>query len=135
MKGSAPAGVLAKAISLASAVRRGADGGVAHLATKGDAISITCTDQTVGTIATSVPAMIGEPGEAAVSPGRLTALLSSFPDGAMVGIEATPGAVNVTCGPSRLRLPAVPVAESPAAITIEQEIGVSGSAASTFSSS
>jgi hypothetical protein len=42
MKGSAPAGVLAKAISLASAVKRGADGGVAHLATKGDTISITC---------------------------------------------------------------------------------------------
>jgi hypothetical protein len=91
MKGSAPAGVLAKAISLACAVKRGADGGVAHLATKGDTISITCTDQTVGTIA-SASATIHESGETAVSIGRLAALLPSFAADAIVEIEATPPA-------------------------------------------
>jgi DNA polymerase III subunit beta len=123
MKGSAPAGVLAKAISLACAVKRGADGGVAHLATKGDTISITCTDQTVGTIATSASATIHEPGETAVSVGRLAALLSSLAADAIVEIEATTRTINVVCGSTRIRLAAVPLVELPPAIAIAHEVG------------
>ena len=123
MKGSAPAGVLAKAISLASAVKRGGDGGAAHLATKGDAISITCTDQTVGTIATSASATIHEPGETAVSVERLAALLSTLAADAIVEIEATTRTINVVCGSTRIRLAAVPLVELPPAIAIAHEAG------------
>ena len=124
MKFSAPACVLSDAISLASVIKRGGNSPCfAHLATTGDAVSITCTENTVGTIATSVSATIHEPGEIAVSIGRLAALLSSFAADAIVDIEATTGAVNVVSGTSRLRLPAVSVVESPPAIALEQEIG------------
>jgi DNA polymerase-3 subunit beta len=124
VKVSAPAYVLANAISLASTVKRGGNSPCfAHLATTGDVVSITCTENTVGTIATSVSATIHEPGEIAVSIGRLAALLSSFAADAIVDIEAATGAVNVASGTSRLRLPAVSVADSPPAIAIEQEIG------------
>jgi DNA polymerase III sliding clamp (beta) subunit (PCNA family) len=77
----------------------------------------------VGTIATSVPATIHEPGEIAVSIDRLAALLSSFAADAILNIETTAGAVNVVSGTSRLRLPAVSAAESPPAMAIEQQIG------------
>jgi DNA polymerase-3 subunit beta len=121
---SAPAYLLSDAVSLASAIKRGGNSPcLAHLATTGDAVSITCTENTVGTIATSVSATIHQPGEIAVSVGRLAALLSSFAADAILDIEATAGAVNVVSGTSRLRLPAVSVAESPPAIAIEQEIG------------
>jgi DNA polymerase III subunit beta len=124
VKLSAPACVLSDAISLASVIKRGGNSPCfAHLATTGDAVSITCTENTVGTIATSVSATIHEPGEIAVSIGRLAALLSSFAADAIVDIEATTGAVNVVSGTSRLRLPAVSVADSPSAIAIEQEVG------------
>ncbi|MGX9426272.1 MULTISPECIES: DNA polymerase III subunit beta [Bradyrhizobium] len=104
-------------------VKRGADSGVAHLATTGDAISITCTDKAVGTIATSVSATIHEPGETALSIGRLAALLSSLAANAIVEIEATARTINVTCGSSRIRLAAVPLVELPTAIAIVHEIG------------
>jgi DNA polymerase III subunit beta len=124
MKLSAPACVLSDAISLVSAVKRAGNSRFAHLATNGDAVSISCTEISVGTIATTVSAVIHEPGETAVSIGRLSALLPSFAADAIVKIEAiTTGAVNVVSGTSRLRLPAVPVAELPAAIAIEEEIG------------
>lgn len=124
MRISAPAYLLSDAVSLASVIKRGGNNPCfAHLATTGDAVSITCTENTVGTIATSVSATIHEPGEIAVSIGRLAALLSSFAADAIVDIEATTGAVNVVSGTSRLRLPAVSVAESPPAIAIDQEIG------------
>jgi DNA polymerase-3 subunit beta len=123
VKVSAPAYVLANAISLASTVKRGGNSCFAHFATTGDTVSITCTEISVGTIATSVSATIHEPGETAVPIDRLVALLPSFAADAIVNIEATIGAVNVASGTSRLRLPAVPVAELPAAIAIEEEIG------------
>ncbi|WOH51919.1 DNA polymerase III subunit beta [Bradyrhizobium sp. sBnM-33] len=124
MKLSAPACVLSDAISLASVIKRGGNSPCfAHLATTGDAVSITCTENTVGTIATSVSPTIQEPGEIAVSIARLATLLSSFTADAIVDIEGTTGAVNVVSGTSRLRLPAVSVVESPAAITIDQEVG------------
>jgi DNA polymerase-3 subunit beta len=121
---SAPAHLLSEAVSVASAIKRGGNSPcLAHLATTGDAVSITCTENTVGTIATSVSATNHEPGEIAVSASRLTALLSSFPAQAILDIEATAGAVTVVSGTSRLRLPAVSAAESPPAMAIEQEIG------------
>ena len=125
MKLSAPACVLSDAISLASAIKRGGNNPCfAHFATTGDAVSIACTEISAGTIATSVSATIHEPGETAVPIDRLAALLPSFAADAIVEIEAiTTGAVNVVSGTSRLRLPAVPVAELPAAIAIEEEIG------------
>jgi DNA polymerase III subunit beta len=124
VKLSAPACVLSDAISLASVIKRGGNSPCfAHLATTGDAVSITCTENTVGTIATSVSATIHEPGEIAVSIGRLAALLSSFAANAMVDIEATTGAVNVVSGTSRSRLPAVSVADLPPPIAIEHAIG------------
>jgi DNA polymerase-3 subunit beta len=123
VKLSAPACVLSKAISLASVVKRGADSGVAHLAASGDAISITCTENAVGTIATGVSAKIHEPGETAVSLGRLDALVSSFAADAIVNIKATANTVNVVSGTSRLRLPALPVAELSLPLGIEQELG------------
>jgi DNA polymerase III subunit beta len=124
VKLSAPACVLSDAMSLASVIKRGGNSPCfAHLAATGDAVSITCTENTLGTIATSVSATIHKPGEIAVSIGRLAALLSSFPAGAIVEIEATTGAVNVVSGTSRLRLSAISVAELPPAIAIEQAIG------------
>jgi DNA polymerase-3 subunit beta len=77
----------------------------------------------VGTIGTSVSAMIQEPGETAVDIGRLAALVSSFAADAIVDIETTTRSINVVCGSSRSRLPAVPVSELPAAVAIEHEIG------------
>jgi DNA polymerase III subunit beta len=124
MKFSAPACVLSDSISLSSAIRPGTHGPCfAHLATTGDAVSITCTDKTVGTIATSVSAIIHEPGETAVSLGRLAALVSSFAANAVVEIEARAGAVSVISGTSRLRLPTVAVTELPSAVAIDQELG------------
>jgi DNA polymerase III subunit beta len=124
VKFSAPACVLSDAISLASAIRPGANSTCfAHLATTGDAVSIRCTDKTVGTIATSVAAMIHEPGETAVSTGRLAALVSSFAADAIVEIETTTRTINVVCGSSRSRLAAVPEAELPPVVAIEHEIG------------
>jgi len=121
---SAPACVLADAISLASAIRPGVNSPcIAHLATTGDVVSIRCTDNTVGTIETSVSAMIHEQGETAVSTGRLAALVSSFAPDAVVEIETTTRSINVVCGSSRSRLPTVPVSELPAAVAIDHEIG------------
>jgi DNA polymerase-3 subunit beta len=124
MRITAPAYRLSDAVSIASAIKRGGSSPcLAHLATTGDAVSITCTENTVGTIATSVPATIHEPGEIAVSVSRLAALLSSFPADAILDIEATAGAVNIVSGKSRLRLPAVSAEDSLPAIVIEKEIG------------
>jgi DNA polymerase-3 subunit beta len=121
---SAPAYLLSDAVSLASAIKRGGNSpSVAHLAATGDAVSITCADKTVGTIATSVSAMIHEPGETAVSLDRFAALVSNFAGEAIVDIVANTRAITVVCGSSRLRLPTVPGTELPPAIAIDQEIG------------
>jgi DNA polymerase III subunit beta len=122
VKVSARACVLSKAISLASVIKRGADSGVAHLLANGDAISITCTENAVGTIATRVPAKIHEPGETAVSLGRLAALVPTFGADAIVEIEATASGINVRCGTSRSRLAAIPVADLHPAISIQDEM-------------
>jgi DNA polymerase-3 subunit beta len=124
VKLSAPACVLSDAISLAGAIRSGANGPcIAHLATTRTAVLIRCTDKKVGTIATNVSAMIHEPGETAVSTCRLAALVSSFAADDIVEIEATAGTVNVVSGTSRLRLPTVAITELTPAIDIDQEIG------------
>jgi DNA polymerase III subunit beta len=124
VKISEPACALADAISLASVIKRGGNSPCfAHLATTGDAVSITCTENTVGTIATSVSATTHETGEIAVPIDRLAALLPTLAADSFVDIEVTAGGVIVVSGTSRLRLPAVSVAESPPAIAIEQEIG------------
>lgn len=124
MKLSAPACLLSDAISLANVIKRGANSqSFAHLATTRNAVSIACTDKTVGTIATSVPATIHEPGETAVCISRLAALVSSFAADAIVDIEATTRTLNVVCGSSRSRLAAVPLPELPSPVAIEQEIG------------
>jgi DNA polymerase-3 subunit beta len=124
VKVSSSACLLSDAIALASAVRPGVNGlCIAYLATTGAAVSIRCSDKTVGTIVTSVSAMIHAPGETAVCLGRLAALVSSFAADAVVEIEATAGAVSVVSGTSRLRLPAIAVTELPPAIAIDQEIG------------
>lgn len=123
MKLSSTARALSDAISLASAMQAGANKGVAHLATTGNLFSIGCTDKTVGTISTGVSATIHEPGQTAVSLGRLAALVSSFAPKAIVEIEATARTLNVVCGSSRSRLPAVPLSELPPAIVLEQEGG------------
>ena len=124
MRFSAPAYLLSDAVSVASAIKRGSNSPCfVHLSTTGNAVSITCTENTIGTIATSVTATIHEPGEIAVSVSRLAALLSSFAPHAVLDIEATAGAVNVISGTSRLRLPAVSAAESPPPMAIDHEIG------------
>jgi DNA polymerase III sliding clamp (beta) subunit (PCNA family) len=124
VKLSAQACLLSDAISLANVIKRGADSQcLAHLAATRDAISISYTDKTVGTIATSVPATIHEPGETAVSSGRLAALVSSFAGDATIEIDATARTVNVVSGSSRSRLAAVPVSDLPSAVAIDQEIG------------
>jgi DNA polymerase III sliding clamp (beta) subunit (PCNA family) len=124
VKLSASARLLSDAIALTSAIARGANSAcIAHLATTGAAVSIGCTDKTVGTIATSVSATIHAPGETAVSLGRLAALISGFAADAVVEIKATAGAVSVVSGTSRSRLPTVATTELPPAIAIDQEIG------------
>jgi len=124
VKLSATARALSDAISLASALKTGANSQcVAHLATAENAVSIGCTDKAIGTIATRLSATIHEPGETAVPAGRLAALACSFPADAVVEIEVTPRALNVVSGNSRSRLPVVVLAEVPAAVAIQSEIG------------
>jgi DNA polymerase III sliding clamp (beta) subunit (PCNA family) len=124
VKLSATARAFSDAMSFASATQAGANKqGVAHLATTGKLVSIGFTDKAVGTISTSVSATIHGPGETAVSLGRLAALVSSFAPNAIVEIEASARTMNVVCGSSRSRLPAVPLLELPSAIVLEQEIG------------
>jgi DNA polymerase III sliding clamp (beta) subunit (PCNA family) len=116
--------VLSDAISLASAIKRGGNNPCfAHFETTGDAVSIACTEISLGTIATSVSATIHEPGETAVPIDRLAALLCSLAGDAIVEIEATTRTINVLCGSSRIRLAAVPLVELPPAIAIEEEVG------------
>lgn len=111
-------------MSLTSALKASANTQcVAHLATTGNAVSIGCTDKAVGTITTSVSAMIHAPGETAVSIKRLADLVSSFAADALVEIEATASAVSVISGTSRLRLSTVATTELPPTIAIDQEIG------------
>src|SRR3954454_21466944 len=95
--------------------------GIAHLASTGAAVAIRYTDNAVGTISTSVSATIHEPGETAVSLGRLAALVSGLAADAIVEVAATASTVSVISGPSRLRLPTVASTEVPPAIAIEQE--------------
>jgi DNA polymerase III sliding clamp (beta) subunit (PCNA family) len=124
VKFSATAGALFDAISLAGALKPGADGqGVAHLATAENAVSIGCTDKAVGTIATRLSAVIHKPGEIAASASRLATIASSFASEAIVEIEGTARGLNVACGTSRSRLPVVPPAEVPPALVMQSEIG------------
>jgi DNA polymerase III subunit beta len=124
VKFSVKACSLFDAVALASAIRPGVNSpSIVHLAATEDAVSIRYTDNTIGTVATSVSATIHEPGETAVSLGRLAALVSGFAAGAVVEIETKTGTASVLCGTSRLRLPTVPTAELPSAIAIDQEIG------------
>jgi DNA polymerase III sliding clamp (beta) subunit (PCNA family) len=125
VKLSAPARELSDAISLAGALKAGANNnqGVAHLATTENAVSIGCTDKAVGTVATRLSAVIHEPGEIAVSAGRLAAIASSFAPEATVEIEAAARGLNVVCGTSRSRFPVVPLVEVPPALAIQAEIG------------
>ena len=124
MKFSATARALSDAVSLARVMGRTGDSqSLAHVAATGKAISITCTDKTVGTISTNAAARILEPGEAAVSPDRLAALVSTLGADAIVEIEATASGMNVRCGTSRSRLAAVPATDLPPAIAIQDEIG------------
>jgi DNA polymerase III subunit beta len=124
VKISASACVLSNAISLASAIKRGGDTEcLAHFAATEKVVVIRCTDKAFGTIATSLSMTVHEPGETAVSIGRLAALLSHFPANAKVEIETTATTLSVVSGKTRLRLPAVAVTELPSPITIDQEIG------------
>jgi DNA polymerase-3 subunit beta len=124
VKFSVKACSLFDAVALASAIKLGVNSeSIAHLLTTAAAVSIGCTDKTVGTIATNASATIHEPGETAVSLGRLAVLVSSFTADAVVEIEATARTMNVVCGSSRSRLPAVPLSGLPPTIAIDQEIG------------
>jgi DNA polymerase III subunit beta len=124
MKFSVKACLLCDAVALASAIRSGANSSsIVRLATIQNAISIGYTDNSVGTIAASVPATIHEAGETAVSLGRLAALASGFAAEAVVDIETKAGTASVVSGTSRLRLPIVGMTELPPAIAIDQEIG------------
>jgi DNA polymerase-3 subunit beta len=124
VKLSVPARVLSDAIALPGAISPAAGSpAAAHLATTGTAVSIRCTENAVGTIATRVPATVLEPGETAVALGRLAALVSTFAADAVVEIETAVGTMSVVSGTSRLRLPTVPVTALPPPIAIDQEIG------------
>lgn len=124
MKFSVPARLLSDAIALTSAISpRAKSPVVAHLATAGSAVSIRCTENTMGTIATTVAAKIREPGETAVSLVRLAALVSSFAADSVLEIEAAGATLGVFSGTSRLRLPTVPVTGLLPAIAIDLEIG------------
>ncbi|MEH2563504.1 DNA polymerase III subunit beta family protein [Bradyrhizobium sp. AZCC 2289] len=124
MKFSAPARVLSNAIALPSAISLRANSPVvAQLAATGAAVSIRCTENTMGTIATGVPALIAAPGETVVSLGRLAALVAGFAADAVLEIEATGHTLSVVSGTSRLRLPIVPVTDLPLPIATDQEIG------------
>jgi DNA polymerase III sliding clamp (beta) subunit (PCNA family) len=124
VKLSATACALSDATSLATAISPGVNGrGIAHLSTTGAAVSIRCTDNAVGTIASNVSARIHAPGETAISLSRLSALVSGFAADAVVEIETTAGTVSVVSGTSRLRLPTVATSELPPVIAIDQEIG------------
>jgi DNA polymerase III subunit beta len=124
MKFSVSANLLSDVIALASAISPRANSPVvAHLAATGSAVSIRCTENTMGTIATTVPAKIREPGETAVSLIRLAALVSSFAADAVLEIEATGATLSLVSGTSRSRLPTVPVTELPPVIAIDREIG------------
>lgn len=116
--------LLFDALALASTMRPGAaNSNVAYIAATENAVSITCTDNKVGTIATRVPATIHNPGETAVCLGRLAGLVSGFAADAVVEIETSAAAVSVVSGPSRLRLPVDAVAKLSPAIAIDHEIG------------
>jgi len=124
VKLSAQARVLSDAISLASAIKRGGNNPCfAHFETTGDAVSIACTEISLGTIATSVSATIHEPGETAVPIDRLAALLCSLAGDAIVEIEATTRTINVLCGSSRIRL------NCPRQSRLKRKLGESRSAA------
>jgi DNA polymerase-3 subunit beta len=124
VKFSVSANLLSDAIALTSAISPRANSlVVAHLATTGSVVSIQCTENTTGTIATTVPAKIREPGETVVSLVRLAALVSSFAADAVLEIEATGATLSVVSGTSRLRLPTVPVNGLLPAIAIDLEIG------------
>jgi DNA polymerase III subunit beta len=124
VKLSATARLFSDAIALASAISSGANNPVvAHLAATGAAVSIRCTENTMGTIETTVPAMIHEPGETAVSLGRLAALVSSFAVDAVVEMETADETLCVVSGTSRLRLPTATIADLPSPISIDRELG------------
>jgi DNA polymerase-3 subunit beta len=123
VKLSATARALSEAISLASAIKPGANSpSVAHLAPSSGSLSIRCTD-TMGTIVTTCSAMVHEPGETAVSLARLGILVATFTADAVLEIETGGTTLNVVSGTSRLRLPTVSVAGLPMPIAIGQEIG------------
>jgi DNA polymerase-3 subunit beta len=124
VKFSAKACLLSDAIALVSAIKPGVNSpSILHLAATENAVSMRCTDNAIGTIATSVSATIHKPGETAVALGRLAALASGLVADAVVEVEATAGAMRVVSGTSRLRLPTVASTEVPPAICIDQEIG------------
>jgi DNA polymerase III sliding clamp (beta) subunit (PCNA family) len=102
MKFSVSANLLSDAIALASAISPRANSPVvAHLAATGSAVSIRCTENAMGTIATSVPALIAAQGETAVSLGRLAALVAGFAADAVLEIEATGATLSLVSGTSR----------------------------------
>jgi DNA polymerase III subunit beta len=118
VKAIAKAGALASALSLAAAVRR-KDAPISVVAGEG-AVSFTCTDPGGITIKAQAAAEILEPGEAAVSADRISALTAGFAPAVTITVSTTENSATIACGKSRYRLPVC--ADAPAALAIDAEI-------------
>jgi DNA polymerase-3 subunit beta len=125
MKFSVRASQLSDALLLASAIKPGANNAyIAHLAATDGSMSIRSTDNSMGTVVTTCPATVLEPGESAVPLARLAVLVASLAAESTVEIEARGSTLRVVSGTSRLRLPTVSVADLPSPIAVDQETGI-----------
>ena len=112
MKLAANAGMLGEALALSSREKKTPT--LAHLVAADGAVSVLSCDGNIA-IKTMAPATISEPGEIAVSAGRLAALFNAFAPGVTVLVTKSKGAMLIASGNGRYRLP---LAEAPAALAI-----------------
>jgi DNA polymerase-3 subunit beta len=108
MKFTDKAGDLAGALALAaSAMRASKKAPVVRVVAADDVISITSADHHIALVICMAASVI-EPGECALSPDRLVALVAGVAASAQLTITASESGATVTCGNSHYRLPIIP---------------------------
>jgi DNA polymerase III sliding clamp (beta) subunit (PCNA family) len=126
MKIMAQAGEFARALSLvALGVKHNAVAGIGAVqiaATDGN-VSLAGTDMKVAIAAKAIATTI-EPGNAATSADRLSALVGGLPASASVTITTNETTVAIACGHHRSRLSMMPWAELPSLISVDDETGM-----------
>src|SRR5262245_50784847 len=124
MKIAIAAGAVADALALAASIvdekTRIAVWGAVRIVADAGVVNISATTL-ARALSTTAIATVFEAGEVATSAAALASLITELPSDATVTLAGDDRGVTITCGRSRWRLPAVPIADLPPAPVFKAE--------------